>query len=338
MRVPLATACFVSAIVLAGVVVRPRGPRQDPGEPAHRDAVDVAFRDLASEPIRPIPPGKPLDEAIVELGRKLFYETRLSADGSISCAACHDLERAGADGRRVSIGVGGAVGERNAPTVLNSSLNIWQFWDGRAETLEEQAGWPLTHPKEMGMTWPAILEVLSGDPDYDASFREIWPEGVTERHVRAALATFERALLTPGSPFDRYLQGETDAITADEKRGYELFLEVGCITCHQGVNVGGNLFQRFGIASNFFEDRGTITESDLGRYNVTKRESDTFKFRVPSLRNVSRTAPYFHDGSVQTLEQAIVIMALYQLGAQIDDEEVRLIAAFLGTLDGTEEE
>ncbi|TAJ16790.1 MAG: c-type cytochrome, partial [Planctomycetota bacterium] len=206
-------------------------------------------------------------------------------------------------------------------------------WDGRAGTLEEQSGGPLTHPREMGSTWPAILGFLSGEPSYAQAFRECYADGVTEANVRDAIATFERTLVTPGSRFDRYLTGDERAITDDERRGWETFQDIGCITCHQGINVGGNLFQRFGIASDFFEDRGRVTESDLGRFAQTQRRSDAFKFKVPALRNVAQTAPYFHDGSVPTLEAAIRIMAQYQLGQRISDEEVRLIAAFLGTLD-----
>ncbi len=294
----------------------------------------ISPTELSATAIRPIPAPENLDERVVELGRRLFHEARLSRDGTISCASCHDLAQGGDDGRRVSIGVGGAKGERNAPTVLNSSLNFRQFWDGRAVTLEEQAGGPLIHPDEMGSTWSDVIATLQSDTSYVAEFRELWPDGVTQANVRLAIATFERSLLTPGGRFDRFLGGEKDALTPVEKEGYELFLEVGCITCHQGVNVGGNLHQRFGQASNFFVDRGGATVSDLGRYNVTNESTDAFKFKVPTLRNVARTAPYFHDGSVPTLEQAVRIMAKYQLGDDLEESEIEKIAAFLRTLDG----
>ncbi|MEM7307893.1 MAG: cytochrome-c peroxidase [Planctomycetota bacterium] len=337
-RVAIASA---TAVIVASVAVL-RWPGDDlaPMTPPPGGAsAQPEARQLDSRAIVPIPlPPAELDARTVALGRRLFHEERLSADGTISCASCHALDEAGADGRRASVGVGGAVGDRNAPTVLNSALNFTQFWDGRARTLEEQVGGPLTHPSEMGSSWNEILAFLNDDGSYAEEFHALWSGGVTEKNVRHAIATFERTLLTPDSPFDHFLIGHVDAITQEAREGYQLFLDVGCISCHQGVNVGGNLFQRFGIASNFFEDRGAIKESDLGRYNLTQRDQDAFKFRVPSLRNVARTAPYFHDGSVPTLAGAVRIMAKYQLGASLDDGEVDKIVAFLETLTGEQQD
>lgn len=275
-----------------------------------------------------------LDARIVALGRKLFHDPRLSSDGTISCASCHDIARGGDDDASVSRGVGGALGERNSPTVLNAALNFTQFWDGRADTLEEQLDGPITHPSEMNTTWEAVVEAVRADAQYVASFRDIYGRAPDAAGVRNALATFERSLTTPGSRFDRFLAGDATAIDDTEKRGYELFLDLGCTACHQGENVGGNLFQKFGIKENYFEDRGDVKPGDYGRFNITGKERDRYKFKVPTLRNVSRTAPYFHDGSVATLEEAIRIMARYQLGETIDDSEVADIAAFLRTLDG----
>jgi len=341
---PLIAICLVGVGAVAGVVAMKRS--DTPRLPAQSPTTIASVNPLAgqggvntsTEPIRPIVSDTTLDPQVVALGRRLFEDPRLSADDTISCSSCHDLDKAGADGRAVSIGIGGAVGDHNAPTVLNCGLNFRQFWDGRAASLEEQAGGPITNPKEMGSTWPQVLAKLRADPAYVRAFAEIYNDGVTEDNIRNAIATFERSLTTPGSRFDRYLEGDLDAITAEEVRGYELFLEIGCASCHQGMNVGGNLFQRFGVASNFFEDRGDMKSGDLGRFNVTGEDSDRFRFKVPSLRNASKTAPYFHDGSVATLEQAVRIMAQYQLGIQIDSEDTRLIAAFIRTLEATHDE
>ena len=293
---------------------------------------------IETRPIVPIPEAPNFDERLVDLGRRLFHEERLSADGTISCASCHPLSKGGVDGLRVSVGVGGSRGESNAPTVLNSGLNFRHHWDGRSMSLEDQIDGPLTHPKEMGSNWERVLAVLASDSDYVSEFQAIWGDGITVNNVKQAIATFERTLVTPDSPFDHYINGQTDAISEDAIEGYQLFQEIGCISCHQGVNVGGNLFQRFGIASNFFEDRGSLSKVDLGRYNLTQRDEDVFKFRVPSLRNVAETAPYLHDGSIPTLEGVVRIMAKYQLGAHPSDEDVNKIVAFLKTLSGRQQE
>lgn len=284
-------------------------------------------------PISPLVPPR-LDAAKVALGERLFSDRRLSHDDTISCASCHDLERAGTDRRSVSIGIHGTAGQLNAPTVYNSGFNIKQFWDGRADTLEAQIDGPLHSQREMGSAWPEAVAKLRQDPEYRSSFDRIYPDGLRAENVKDALATFERSLVTVDSRFDRFLRGQRDAITADERRGYELFKGYGCATCHQGSNVGGNMFQTLGIMGNYFGDRGRITEADYGRYNVTKRDEDRFQFRVPSLRLAVLTAPYFHDGSVPTLAEAIDIMGKYQLGRDIPENDRELIIAFLATLPG----
>lgn len=287
-----------------------------------------------SEPLQPLPTPQGLLPARVELGRRLFHEPRLSRDGSVSCASCHDLSRGGTDRLPRSRGIGGAEGDLNAPTVLNSGLNLAQFWDGRAATLEEQVDGPLLSPKEMGSTWPAALGALAADGTYVSAFRHAYREGITPDTVRDAIAAFERSLLTP-SPFDDYLLGSDGALTPDQARGYALFKDLGCASCHQGANVGGNMYQTLGKVRDYYaDDQGR--PADQGRYNVTRLERDRHRFKVPSLRNVALTAPYLHDGSAQRLEDAVAVMATYQLGIELSGEEERLLVAFLGSLSGGE--
>lgn len=284
------------------------------------------------EPIQPLPTVQ-LDAAKVALGKRLFHEPRLSRDNTIACASCHGLDQGGVDRLRVSKGVGGAEGGINAPTVFNSGLNFRQFWDGRATSLEEQADGPVHAAPEMASSWPAIIAKLQQAPEYARAFAAVYPVGITAQTIKDALATFERSLVTP-SRFDRYLRGDATAITAEEKQGYDLFKSYGCIACHQGVNVGGNMFQYFGVMGNYFQERGKITEADYGRYNVTKKEQDRFMFKVPSLRNVALTPPYFHDGTATTLEEAVVVMAKYQLGRTVPERDRSLIIHFLRSLTG----
>jgi cytochrome c peroxidase len=228
----------------------------------------------------------------------------------------------------------GGLTKVNAPTVYNSRFNFRQFWDGRAETLEDQIDGPLLSELEMNIDWEHLLSRLSGDETYRNAFAEIYPDGITRGNVRDAIATFERALVTPDSRFDRYLRGDVSILTTQEIAGYELFKDIGCVTCHQGVNVGGNMFQTFGRMGDYFADRGDVGTSDYGRFNVTGEERDRFKFKVPGLRNVALTAPYFHDAQATTLEEAVEIMARYQLGHDLKEQETAQLVAFLGTLTG----
>ena len=290
-------------------------------------------RTTSREPLEALPQVPTLDTRVVALGRRLFHEPRLSGDSKVSCSSCHNLEKGGVDSKPFSLGVSGKVGLVNAPTVYNSALNFVQFWDGRAATLEEQIGGPITNPIEMGASWEKVLAALQTDPSYVAEFSAL-PGGVTEPNVRRAIADFERTLLTRGSAFDRFLGGDEAALGSEARAGYEMFKSVGCIACHQGRNVGGNMFQRFGVLGDYFKDRGHVSDADYGRYNVTHNESDRYVFRVPSLRNVVHTAPYFHDGSAATLPQAVQVMARYQLGRKLSDEQVKEIIAFLSSLSG----
>jgi len=286
------------------------------------------------EALKPLPDVVALNPLQVELGRQLFNEVRLSASHTLSCASCHRLEKGGADDKPLSVGFSGKHVEVNTPTVLNASLNFKQFWNGRADSLEAQIDEVIQSPIEMGNTWKAVTDSLSQDPGYQSAFNTAYPDGVTAANVQNALATYERTLLTPNSRFDQYLKGNTDILTRDEKYGYQRFKQYGCIACHQGVNIGGNMYQKFGVMSDYFKARGNPTEADLGRYLVTGDEEDRHVFKVPSLRNVALTAPYFHDASAKTLDEAVDVMFKYQLGRTPSEPDKTLIVQFLKTLTG----
>lgn len=287
-----------------------------------------------SSPISPIDIEPDLSDSRVQIGKKLFHDTRLSGDNTISCASCHEIRSGGDDGREVAVGIRGAVGTVNTPTVLNSGLNFAQFWDGRATTLEAQVLGPIKNRLEMDSNLEDILQRLGADAEVVASFRGAYDEGLTSKNIIDAISAYERALVTPGAPFDRFLNGEVGALSAVAQQGYKDFRRFGCVSCHQGRNIGGNMFQRFGVMGNYFEDRGNITTADFGRFNATGNEEDKFKFKVPSLRNIAETAPYFHDGSAPTLEAAIRTMAKYQLGRSLGEVQVANIEAFLNSLTG----
>ena len=286
------------------------------------------------EPIRPIPIEIKVDARKAALGEKLFHDRRLSVDNSVACATCHPLDRGGVDGLVVSVGVGGARGVLNALTVYNSAFNFRQFWDGHANSLEEQAAGPVHNPLEMGSSWSEVVAKLARDPAMVVAFKASYGDGVRPGNIQDALATFERTLVTPNSRFDKYLRGNPLALTADELRGYQLFKSYGCVACHQGVNVGGNLFQVFGVMGDYFSRRGNLGPADMGRYNVTGNEADKHLFKVPGLRNVALTAPYFHDGSARTLHEAVDVMFKYQLGRSAPSQDKELIVKFLHTLTG----
>ena len=286
-----------------------------------------------NEPIQPLKIRQDLNSEKVNLGRLLFNDKRLSGDNTISCASCHDLGKGGVDQLPVSKGVGGALGHINTPTVLNSSLNFRQFWDGRAVSLEDQIDGPIHMKHEMNTDWPAVLNKLQQDQTYVGLFGKVYKNGIQTDNIKDAISEYERSLLTP-SRFDRYLLGQKDAINENEIRGYELFKRYGCVACHQGVNIGGNMYQVFGVMGDYFQERGNITIADLGHFNVSKDERDRHKFKVPTLRNIALTAPYFHDGSAKTLRDAVRIMAKYQLGRTIPEKDEDLIIQFLQSLSG----
>jgi cytochrome c peroxidase len=287
-----------------------------------------------SEPIQPIPKVLNLNPKKVALGEKLFHEPLLSGDGTVSCASCHNLATGGVDRKQRSSGINGALGRINTPTVFNSGFHSKLFWDGRVETLEAQIDGPLMTEHEMGSTWESVIANLERSESYRQAFAALYPDGINENAVKDAISTFERSLYTPNSRFDRFLRGDDTAITEDEKAGYGLFKTYGCVKCHQGITVGGNHFDTFGAIGDYFADRGNITKEDFGRFNVTGDERDRYKFKVCSLRNVVLTPPYFHDGSAATLEEAVSIMARYQLGRHISETDLNLIVKFLATLTG----
>ena len=286
------------------------------------------------EPITPIPLDLKLDERKVALGRRLFHDPQLSRDNNISCALCHNLTTGGVDGLMHATDIGGVKGKIDTPTVFNSGFNFRQFWDGRAATLEDQIDFPLQHPAEMNTTWLEVTAKLARDAAYRRDFAAIYRQGIDQTSIKDVIATFERSLATPNSRFDRYLRGEQRVLTSDELAGYDLFKSLGCISCHQGRNVGGNMYERLGLMEDYFGHRGNVREVDFGRYNVTKLEADRYGFRVPPLRNVALTAPYLHDGSAKTLEEVVAIMGRYQLGVDLRDEEIAGIVKFLNTLTG----
>ena len=292
----------------------------------------------AAEPIHPIPEQIELNPDQVALGRDLFHDPRLSKDGSVSCASCHDLARGGGDGRRVSIGIEEKLGAVNSPTVFNVVFNFKQFWDGRANTVEDQIDGPVQSPIEMGSIWSEVVAKLYEHDSYPKRFDAIYPDGINRKNIKESLGAFVRSLVTPNSRFDQWLRGDERALADEEKRGYALFKGYGCVSCHQGVNVGGNMFQVFGVLNEYFKKRGNITEADFGRFNITGNPADRHAFKVPSLRMAALTAPYFHDGSAATLRDAVDIMFEFQLGREAPDEDKDAIVAFIKTLAGESEE
>lgn len=318
-------AVAIAVVLLWNVTEPPRAPLETTG-----------LRSAAAEPIQPLLPPVGLNPEKVALGQALFSDPRLSHDNTIACASCHSLKPplAGSDGRVTALGILGQEGEMNTPTVFNSALNFAQFWDGRASTLEEQAGGPVHNPKEMASNWQEVIGKLSKAKDYPEAFDRLYHDGITSANIVDAIAAFERSLITTGSRFDNWLLGQNEALNEQEQEGYRLFKEFGCVSCHQGANIGGNMYQKFGIFGDFLPAGRSPRASDLGRYNVTHKDEDRFVFKVPSLRNVARTAPYFHDGSARDLPSAVATMARVQLGREISPREIALIVQFLEATTG----
>ncbi len=290
---------------------------------------------LLGEPILPIPATLELDPAKVALGERLFHDPRLARNNAQACASCHPVHRTGADGLARSITNSGAPDIINTPTVFNAVFNFRQTWRGEFRSLEEQAEADLRNPLHANTTWEELLPKLRADEHYRTEFDRLYPQGIARESVLDAIASYERSLITPNSRFDQFLRGRSDVLSKEELQGYSLFKNLGCISCHQGINVGGNLFQKIGIFSDYFKRRGIgITKADLGRFNVSGAEPDKHVFRVPSLRNVAVTAPYFHDGNVKTLEQAVALMAESQLGRTLTRGDIQAIVKFLHTLTG----
>ncbi len=282
---------------------------------------------VSQELIVPIPQEVEYHQQKASLGKKLFFDVRLSRDNTISCANCHFLLEGGDDNVAVSKGIDGKQGTRNSPTVFNTRYNSVQFWDGRAKDLVEQVEGPIHNPVEMGSNYKEIISKLSRDKDYPREFLLLYKDGITRYSIDNAISEFEKSLVTPNSRFDTFLRGDKKALTKDELAGYMLFKEYGCISCHNGINVGGNLMQKIGVVESF----DTV---DFGKYNHTKKEEDKFYFKVPSLRNIELTAPYFHDGKIKTLKDAVEKMAIHQIGYPLKNEEIENIISFLKTLTG----
>ena len=284
----------------------------------------------AQEPITPIEPVKEINLAMVELGKKLYFEPRLSKSGFISCNSCHNLSMGGTDNLKTSIGHNWQQGPINAPTVLNSSMNVAQFWDGRAADLKEQAGGPIANPGEMAFTHTLALEVLESIPAYVSEFTQVFgPDCINIDQVTEAIAEFEKTLVTPNSRFDQWLLGDTSAITSEELAGYQLFKNSGCVACHMGPALGGTSFQKMGLVAPYETENAA-----QGLVAVTGKDADRFKFKVPTLRNVELTYPYFHDGEADTLSEAVDIMGRLQLGRKFEETDIDIIVAFLKTLTG----
>ncbi len=290
--------------------------------------------DVAANVVHPIPAKHGQDMKKVALGEKLFFDTRLSGDDTLSCASCHALEKGGTDQAPVATGINGQQGPINSPTVYNARWNLAQFWDGRAADLQEQAAGPVENPVEMGAKWQDVIDKLNQDTPFATAFQEVYPAGLSVETVTDAIAVYERTLITPNSAFDRYLMGQKDAISDEARAGYQTFVEKGCAMCHVGKVLGGQSFEKMGRTGDYFADRGHITPADAGRYNVTKDEADRGAFKVPVLRNVAVTFPYFHDASAKTLDEAVTTMAKYQLGITLSDTETANIVAFLESLTG----
>jgi cytochrome c peroxidase len=289
-----------------------------------------------NEPVRPLPASIPVNEKKAALGKALFYDTRLSRDNRISCSSCHNLHSGGADGKQYPEGVNHILGNVNTPTVFNACFNASQFRDGRAPDLKTQAAEHLADPLTMAaVPFDHVIGKLLTDGAMKRSFDRLYRDGITESSVIDAIEAFEKTLITPDCRFDRYLKGEAGILTESEMRGYEAFKSNRCATCHAGVILGGLSHERMGIYRDYFEDRGwEITKEDRGRFNRTSDERDRYRFKVPGLRNVALTKPWFHDGSRQTLYEAVKIMGVYQTGRSIKDADIRAIESFLETLTG----
>lgn len=302
--------------------------------------INLFFLNLyALEQILPLPTKVEYNKEKALLGKKLYFDPILSKDNSVSCASCHNLELGGVDNLQYSYGIDGKLGNINTPTVLNAIYNFRQMWDGRAKNLSHQIQFPITNPNEMGNDFNNIIKTLSNDNYYNKAFNKIYKDGITKENIGNALEEFQKTLVTP-SAFDEYLRGDENALTSNQKKGYELFQKKGCISCHNGINIGGGLFARFGLIDNTITDILENKEKyegenpHFGLYNVTKNDFDKYYFKVPSLRNVALTGPYLHDGRVETLKEAISSIAKAQLGLNLTDEEVLLIEEFLKSLNG----
>lgn len=299
--------------------------------PSAAQLLETAKKYFAPLPARAESPANPITPEKVALGRQLYYDTRLSKNQDLSCNSCHKLDNFGVDNEPTSPGHKGQRGERNSPTVYNAATHFAQFWDGRAATIEEQATKPISNPVEMALADDAALaRVVKSIPAYADAFKAAFPgeaDPVTAATIGQAIGAFERGLITP-APFDEFLAGNMTALNSDALRGLELFIELNCVSCHTGPNLGGTMYQKLGSVKPY-------TTADEGRFKITGKPEDKFVFKVPGLRNVTKTAPYLHDGSAKTLDDALAVMAEYQLAkGKLDEDELTYIKAFLESLTG----
>ncbi|MCH5277944.1 MAG: heme-binding domain-containing protein [Desulfovibrionaceae bacterium] len=296
----------------------------------------TAAPDKANEPLQPLPASLPVNPQKAALGEKLFNDKRLSGDNSVACVTCHGLDKGGTDNQRFSKGIRDQYGDVNAPTVFNAVFHVKQFWNGRAADLQEQAGGPPFNPIEMGSKdWPEIIAKLNQDEALTEEFKAVYPAGWTGNNITDAIAEYEKTLITPNSRFDQWLQGSQDAITPAEVEGYERFKAYRCASCHVGKAVGGQSFEYMNLKKDYFADRGgDPLGSDEGLKGFTNNDIDQYKFKVPNLRNVELTAPYLHDGTVTTLDDAVRVMGTYLSGIDVPKGDRDLIVGFLRTLTG----
>lgn len=302
---------------------------------ANHYATGLAALDKANEPLQPLPDAVQVNAAKAALGERLFNDKRLSGDDSVACVTCHGLDKGGTDNERFSEGVRQQLGDVNAPTVFNAVFNVRQFWNGRAADLQEQAGGPPFNPIEMdSKNWEQIIGKLSKDAPFTAAFKAVYSGGWSGKDITDAIAEYEKTLITPNSRFDQWLKGKKDALTAEEVEGYERFKAYRCAACHVGKSVGGQSFEYMDLKKDYFADRGNPLGSDEGLKGFTKKAEDLHRFKVPNLRNVELTAPYMHDGTVVTLDEAVRIMGVYLSGMDVPRKDRVSIAAFLRTLTG----
>lgn len=295
----------------------------------------VVSEDYKAHVLQPLPEIQPFEAAKVNLGKQVYNDKRLSIDNSISCATCHDLAKGGTDQEVVSTGVRKQQGPINAPTVFNAGFQVAQFWDGRAKDLQEQASGPVANPKEMGETWIHVVEKLKADTRWAKDFTLVYADGPSEKNITDAIATFEKTLLTRNSAFDRFLMGDEKALDDAQQKGHKIFVERGCANCHVGKVLGGQSFERMGRFCDYVAERGNRTEADNGHFNFTKNEKDRGKFKVPLLRNLEQTFPYFHDGTAKDMNSAVQTMSRCQLEEPLSKQEQDDVVAFLKTLTGS---
>ena len=336
MKKTLLVLAGLASIVVACNESSPEKEKSETQEPVVTEA-DTKLMKQAQAFFKVLPDAEQFGDAKTKLGKKLYYETALSVNNKISCNSCHMLDKYGVDNKSLSSGHDESLGSRNSPTVYNAYFHISQFWDGRAADLKEQAGGPILNPVEMGMPDSSVcISDYKGRIDYIDEFKAVYPndpDPVTFDNITDAIAAFEKTLSTP-SKFDTYLGGDNAALSADEKAGLETFINTGCITCHMGPGLGGQMYQKFGLINGPYWDYTGSEGHDEGRFEATGNEADKYFFKVPALRNVEKTSPYFHDGSVADLGEAVKIMAKTQLNKDLTDAEVQSIVTFLNALTG----